>query len=123
VLDDDAVREIQVKQPNATSQWIWGAFKMPGAVFHDLRLLWKKRACRDEYFGTLVNAYLAAGGVARGIRAGDAYVDVGTLHGYRAATAMLEQKAQRDRQPAMPLPAAWLLREPIDPTSAVEARS
>src|SRR5215210_3123755 len=36
ILDGDMVREIQVKQPGAASHWIWGAFKMPGYVFHDL---------------------------------------------------------------------------------------
>ena len=43
-------------------------------------------ACRDEYFGTLVNAYLAQGGRAIGVKAGSAYVDVGTVDGYRAAS-------------------------------------
>jgi hypothetical protein len=42
--------------------------------------------------GTLVNAYLAAGGRARGVRVGTAYVDVGTLHGYREAIRLLESK-------------------------------
>src|SRR5829696_7639721 len=34
VIADDAgaVREFQVKQPNPASCWVWGAFKMPGAV-------------------------------------------------------------------------------------------
>jgi hypothetical protein len=36
-----------------------------------------------------VNAYLAAGGSAIGVRAGTAYVDVGTLHGYRSAIGLL----------------------------------
>src|ERR671929_548508 len=57
VLDgDDRVREIQVKQQDATSRWIWGAFKMPGYVLQDLRRLWLERDCQDEYIGTLVNA-------------------------------------------------------------------
>jgi glucose-1-phosphate thymidylyltransferase len=90
VLDGgDHVREIQVKQPNPASHWIWGAFKMPGRVFEDLQRLWRQRECRDEYFGTLVNAYLAGGGDAVGIKAGQAYVDVGTLHGYRSAVGLL----------------------------------
>ncbi|HTG45110.1 MAG TPA: hypothetical protein VK633_11325, partial [Verrucomicrobiae bacterium] len=49
------------------------------------------RAKQDEYFGTLVNAYLAAGGEACGIRAGESYVDVGTLHGYREAIRLLSE--------------------------------
>lgn len=88
------VEQIQVKQRNAGSNWIWGAFKMPGSVFHDLRRLWLQRRERDEYFGTLVNAYLAAGGEAFGIRAGEAYVDVGTLHGYREAIRLLSESRQ-----------------------------
>ena len=36
---DDRVREIQVKSEHAESSWIWGAFKMPGAIFHDLHRL------------------------------------------------------------------------------------
>src|SRR5215210_5641859 len=91
VLDGDAVREIQVKQRDAASRWIWGAFKMPGHVFHDLHHLWRTRQGRDEYIGTLVNAYLAAGGSAIGVKAGTAYVDVGTLNGYREANVLLQQ--------------------------------
>src|SRR4051812_43439522 len=79
VLDGDTVREIQVKQPNASSHWIWGAFRMPCSVFGELRQLWEHREQKDEYFGTLVNAYLAAGATAKGVKAGEAYVDVGTL--------------------------------------------
>jgi glucose-1-phosphate thymidylyltransferase len=33
---------------------------------------------------------LAQGGEAAGVKAGAAYVDVGTLHGYRAALRLLE---------------------------------
>ena len=90
VLDaDGSVRQIQVKQQNAASNWIWGAFKMPSRVLADLHGLWLSRNCQDEYMGTLVNAYLAAGGSAVGVKAGRAYVDVGTLHGYRAAMSLL----------------------------------
>ncbi len=92
VLDErSCVREIQVKMPSPSSHWIWGAFKMPGRVFRDLRLLWLNRDRQDEYIGTLVNAYLAQGGAAVGVRAGRAYVDVGTVHGYRAAIALLRE--------------------------------
>jgi dTDP-glucose pyrophosphorylase len=87
--DDDRVREIQVKRPDAASQWIWGAFKLPGRVLHELDALWRARGRADEYIGTLVNAWLAAGGEACGVRAGTAYVDVGTLNGYRAAIGIL----------------------------------
>jgi glucose-1-phosphate thymidylyltransferase len=90
VLDHDGrVREIQVKRQDAASQWVWGAFKMPGTVFHALRRLWLERERSDEYMGTLVNAFLANGGEAVGVKTGAAYVDVGTLHGYRAALRLL----------------------------------
>ncbi len=92
VLDDlSSVTKIQVKQQNAQTHWIWGAFKMPGSVFHELHSLWQQPGRGDEYFGTLVNAYLEQGGRAVGVRAGQAYVDVGTLHGYREACHLLEQ--------------------------------
>jgi glucose-1-phosphate thymidylyltransferase len=89
LADDGRVREIQVKQANAASNWIWGAFKMPGRVLAELRDLWQERRCADEYIGTLVNAYLGRGGAAAGVKAGRAYVDVGTLNGYRAAIGLL----------------------------------
>jgi len=90
LLDEHgSVLEIRVKQAEPGSPWIWGAFKMPGLTFHALRELWYERRCADEYFGTLINAYLAQGGSARGIKAGTAYIDVGTLDGYRAAMTML----------------------------------
>lgn len=83
------VREIKVKQKNPGSKWVWGAFKMPGRVYQELHQLWHSRRCQDEYFGTLVNAYLRGGGQALGIRSGKAYVDVGTLNGYREAIQVL----------------------------------
>ncbi len=95
VLDEtDRVREIQVKQHNAASRWIWGAFKMPGLVLEELRQLWLRRSGEDEYFGTLVNAFLAQGGHAVGVKAGQSYVDVGTLHGYRSAIGLLSEASQ-----------------------------
>lgn len=97
--DDGRVVEIQVKQAQAESNWIWGAFKMPGHVLHELYELWCKRDPRDEYIGTLVNAYLALGGHATGVRAGEAYVDVGTLHGYREAYTLLERRRQTTTEP------------------------
>jgi dTDP-glucose pyrophosphorylase len=94
LLDDrDRVTQIQVKSQNARSQWIWGAFKMPGRVFHALAALWNTRERRDEYLGTLVNAWLERGGGALGVRAGERYVDVGTLHGYREAIQLLASEA------------------------------
>jgi glucose-1-phosphate thymidylyltransferase len=86
------VREIQVKRPDASSHWIWGAFKMPGAILRELSVLWHARNQEDEYVGTLVNAWLAAGGCASGVPAGESYVDVGTVRGYREAVVLLSQE-------------------------------
>ncbi|MGJ4928829.1 nucleotidyltransferase family protein [Bradyrhizobium sp. HKCCYLS2038] len=105
VLDGDAVKEIQVKQRDATSNWIWGAFRMSARGFHDLNTLWEARSRSDEYFGTLVNSYLAAGGAGIGVKAGEAYVDVGTIHGYRTAIALLAA-SQDGREPRPMLRAA-----------------
>ena len=101
VVTDDAgrIRAIQVKQRDTQSSWIWGAFKMPGTVFHELFQLWCERDRCDEYFGTLVNAYLAYGHEARGVRLGRAYVDVGTLHGYREAIRLLSARPQDEAHP------------------------
>ena len=79
------VEEIQVKDARPRTHWVWGAIKLGGAVFRQLHALWLARERADEYLGTLVNAYLAAGGAARGVRAGELYLDVGTIDGYRAA--------------------------------------
>jgi dTDP-glucose pyrophosphorylase len=87
--EDGRVREIQVKQASPATNWVWGAFRMPGHILHELRRLWFERDRADEYMGTLVNAYLARGADAVGIKAGEAYVDVGTLEGYRAAGELL----------------------------------
>ncbi|MBC6982678.1 sugar phosphate nucleotidyltransferase [Caulobacter sp. 17J80-11] len=86
---DGRVREIQVKSPDAQTRWVWGAFKMPGRVFHALHALWLERDREDEYFGGLINAWIAGGGEAVGVPAGARYVDVGTLHGYREALSLL----------------------------------
>lgn len=95
VVTDDAGRvlEIQVKQPAPSTHWVWGAFKLTGAVMRALHALWLRRDRRDEYFGTLVNAWLAEGGSAVGVRAGETYVDVGTLGGYREAVRALGRRA------------------------------
>jgi dTDP-glucose pyrophosphorylase len=86
---EDRVLSIQVKSHTAQSNWIWGAFKLPGHALHALHALWLKRDRRDEFLGTLVNAWLAEGGTAWGVRGGTHYVDVGTLGGYREAIRLL----------------------------------
>ena len=83
------VLEIQVKSVQARSNWVWGAFRMPGYLFHELYRFWHARGEHESYVGTLINAWLAQGGEALGVRAGACYVDVGTLHGYREAIHLL----------------------------------
>jgi len=92
---DSRVLEIQVKQPDARSHWIWGAFGMPGRILQELRDLWIERDRRDEFVGTLVNAWIGRGGSAAGVRAGESYIDVGTLHGYREAIRVLASGTPR----------------------------
>ena len=91
VIDDGGghVVRIDVKKPDAGSTWIWGAFKLSGRAFHALHQLWLQPGRGDEYIGTLVNAYLQDGGCATAVRAGTAYVDVGTVKGYRQAMNLL----------------------------------
>ena len=90
---DGRVRSIQVKSSEATTNWIWGAFQMPGATLHALHRFWLGRGRADEYMGTLVNAWLHAGNEAWGVRVGESYVDVGTLNGYREAMRLLGGQA------------------------------
>jgi dTDP-glucose pyrophosphorylase len=91
---DGVVVEIQVKQPRPSTRWVWGAFRLTGAIFRELHALWLERGRADEYVGTLVNAWITRGGVARGVPAGETYVDVGTLHGYHQAIEALREHAR-----------------------------
>lgn len=84
------VQQIAVKAREPKSHWIWGAFKISGRLLHELHALWREPGRNDEYWGTLINAYLERGGRARAAPLGEAYVDVGTLHGFREATRLLE---------------------------------
>jgi dTDP-glucose pyrophosphorylase len=91
--DDDRVLEIQVKRDGAATPWVWGALKLRGSELATLHRLYLERDRQDMYLGTLVNAHLARGGAAWGTRAGESYVDVGTLDGYREAMRLLQGKA------------------------------
>jgi len=99
VLEGNAVREVQVKHSSPASRWVWGAFRMSAAGFRELEALWQTPERQDEYFGTLVNAYLEKGGAAIGVRTGESYVDVGTLNGYRTAMTLLLN--QQERRPPL----------------------
>lgn len=93
------VREIQVKMQDAASHWVWGAFRVSGAVLRRLFEIWTIRGRHDPYIGTLVNAFIQAGGHASASHAGQAYVDVGTLHGYREAIRLLSEGAAEFAEP------------------------
>lgn len=86
---DWLVQEIQVKNKDATSRWIWGAFRLPARTLAELHQLWLERERTDEFFGTLVNAFIARGGRVEAVPRGGQYVDVGTINGYRHAVQVL----------------------------------
>ncbi len=96
------VQQIAVKQPAPPSHWVWGAFRLPAAVLRRLHALWLQPGRGDAYFGSLVNAWLQCGGEALGLRAGETYADVGTLHGYREAQVLLEQRPDRGNATLLP---------------------
>ena len=85
----DYVVKVEVKQSDAHSRWIWGAITTTGSAFHALQSLWESRHRGDEYLGSLLNAYIAAGNPVRGYHVGESYMDVGTLEGYRQAQDFL----------------------------------
>jgi glucose-1-phosphate thymidylyltransferase len=90
VCDDEGkVEQVEVKQGDAHSCWIWGAVTTTGKAFHSLKLLWEARHREDEFLGHLLNAYIAAGNHVRATRCGEIYMDVGTLEGYRTAQDFL----------------------------------
>jgi dTDP-glucose pyrophosphorylase len=91
--EDGEITEIRVKSRDPGSRWVWGAFKLDGATLRSLHSVWLERDRRDVYVGTLVTAWIAKGGCARAVRAGEAYVDVGTMSGYREAVRLLGEKA------------------------------
>jgi glucose-1-phosphate thymidylyltransferase len=92
VVTDDAgrVREIQVKSGAPKGRWIWGGFRIRGRALRELYDLWMEPGRNDEYVGSLINAYIARGGDVHAVASGRAYVDVGTVNGYREAIRLLE---------------------------------
>ena len=98
------VRTIDCKSSRPPTSWIWGAFRAPSPVLRELERLWNARDRVDVLFGTLVNAYIAAGGRAVGVRSGRAYVDVGTLDGYREAVRLLHAEAELEASVPEPSP-------------------
>ena len=102
VAADEAgfVQKVEVKQKDAHSHWIWGGVTATGESFHALKLLWEARHREDEYLGHLLNAYMAAGNLVRAAYAGEVYMDVGTLQGYRTAQDFLRGHAGSGRRKA-----------------------
>ena len=86
------VTEVEVKVADPHSHWIWGAITASGGAFHHLKLLWESRHREDEYFGTLLNAYIDAGSSVRGLHVGETYIDVGTMAGYHRAQDFLRRQ-------------------------------
>lgn len=86
-----------MKAPAPRSRRVWGAIELPGHIYHDLHDLWQEPGRGDEYMGTLVNAWLMRGNRATGARAGEAYVDVGTLGDHRQAIALLASTGSGER--------------------------
>jgi glucose-1-phosphate thymidylyltransferase len=113
--ENGSVLRIDVKTSSPETQWIWGAFKMTGAILHELFELWSEKDRQDEYFGTLVNAYLARGGKAVGSRTNGAYVDIGTVHGYREAVRILCPEEWVARADGIPM-----IRKPLQTQTARE---
>src|SRR5207237_4620051 len=70
------VERVEVKQAAPASHWIWGAVTATGRALHSLRLLWESRHRNDDYLGSLLNAYIAAGNPVRGLHCGEVYMDV-----------------------------------------------
>jgi glucose-1-phosphate thymidylyltransferase len=92
LVDDEVtgrVREIRVKQSEPGTHWVWGGFRMTGHVLGELHALWNARQRSDAYVGTLVNEYIARGGLVTSTKAGTTYFDVGTFDGYRRAIQRL----------------------------------
>ncbi len=92
--DDGEVREVLVQRRGQVSPWIWGALRLDGATLRALHDLWCERGREDRRFGTLVNAWIAHGGTARAVRAGEVYVDTTTAAGRAEAAALLEGHAR-----------------------------
>ena len=88
---DLSIERIEVKSSTPSTRWVWGGIRTTAKQYRELYELWCAPERRDEYFGSLINAWLSKGGKALGIPAGNAYVDVGTIDGYRSAMRLLER--------------------------------
>ena len=85
------VQEIQVKRRRTLALDLGRDQDAGRGVSRSAGISGCERDAADEYLGTLVNAYLAEAAVRRRARR-EAYVDVGTLHGYREAIELLSEQ-------------------------------
>jgi glucose-1-phosphate thymidylyltransferase len=95
------VSEVQVKEADAASPWVWGAIKMTGVHLQELYALWRQRESVDSYLGTLLNAYIRLGREVWAERRGELYLDVGTQRGYREALLRLEARGLLGASPRL----------------------
>ena len=102
VTDDDGrVREIQVKRARCALALDLGRVQDARRdVLHELHALW----LRARAAATSTSARWSMPGSQRaarrcGVRAGESYVDVGTLHGYREAIRLLGAAGCAPRRP------------------------
>ena len=113
--------------PPASATRCWGAFKLSGEILAQLHLLWLERGRQDAYVGSLVNAWLERGGDAHALRAGESYVDVGTIGGYHEALQLLRTQELarhvRDEAQAETGAGAAPHGERPSPVSAARSRS
>ncbi|HVP65576.1 MAG TPA: sugar phosphate nucleotidyltransferase [candidate division Zixibacteria bacterium] len=93
------VERVDVKSPEASSHWIWGAVTARGHAFRELRQLWEARHREDEYLGHLLNAWIGAGNTVGAAHCGECYIDVGTLEGYHSAQDYLRELRRKQREP------------------------
>ena len=89
----DFVVKVEGKAPTPQSHWIWGAITATNEAIRSLKLLWEARHREDEYMSSLLNAYIDAGNAVRGHHAGETYIDVGTMQGFRRAQEFLQGQA------------------------------
>lgn len=84
----DEVGQVLAIYVKARSRWVWGAFKMPGHVLHELRSFW-----RPDPSLTSTSALWSTPGSPRAARRPPfepaSLPDVGTLDGDRAAMELL----------------------------------
>jgi hypothetical protein len=71
------------------SSWGNGHATTWRAPLHQLIARGRDVAFFERDVGTLINAWIARGGSALGVRAGESYVDVATLNGYREGIGLL----------------------------------